>query len=267
MSLEFTDVSVGFHRYSGWLRRAFVPVLDNISFHVAPGEVVGLIGASGSGKSLLANAVLQNLPGNAECRGEIRLHGRLLNACPAEPSRDRPSVALAPQSLDALDPLLPVGRQIERFARLSGLTAGEARQAVQAVIAQYGLAPQHLKCFPHELSGGMARRALLATATAGESDFLLADEPTVGLDALAASDILGHLRGLADAGRGVLVISHDLSALTEVADRIVTLRGGRMEEETPAAAFRRGVGLAPYGQALWAAQPVNGMQATAGIAA
>ncbi len=265
MSLQFNNVSVGFRRYAGLLRQNFIPVVQDVDFAVSPGELVGVVGASGAGKSLLAQAVLDYLPPNAVRFGDVALDGEVLAGDALERARGS-RVALAPQSLDALDPLLPIGRQIQRLARLSGCSELEAQRAARQTISRYGLSESHLRAYPHELSGGMARRALLATATAGGAQCLIADEPTVGLDAVTATDILAHLRALADEGRTVLVISHDLPALVEVADRIVSLRNGQMVEDTPARLFRtNSPELAPYGRALWDAQPANGMARVAAV--
>ncbi|WP_339947487.1 ATP-binding cassette domain-containing protein [uncultured Albimonas sp.] len=216
--------------------------LEGVCFAVARGELVGLTGSSGAGKSLAAEALAGLLPPGAERRGRITLDGAPL---------PRGAVALAPQRLDALDPLARVGRQIERFARLAG-----RRADVPATLAEAGLPAETAARFPHQLSGGMARRVLLAAALSTGAAWIVADEPTVGLDPAAADRATALLARLAGTGRGLVVVSHDLPRLARVAARIVVLREGRQVETAPAAAFA-GEGAAlrdPFSRALWRAQ-------------
>lgn len=230
MTLEIRDLSVAFRRPDGSRLRA----LEDLSLSLARGELLGLVGGSGAGKSLVAEAVMGALPRNAEISGEIRAQGRL---------------ALAPQGIEALDPLARIGAQIRRFARLAGRRADPA-----ALCAALDLPQEALEAYPHELSGGMAKRALLATALAAEPDHLLADEPTLGLDPETADRVMALLGRLAAEGRGVLVVSHDLPRLVSVAGRILVLREGRPVETAPAAAFREGGLRHPFSRELWAAQ-------------
>jgi len=236
MTLAIEDLSVSFP--TG-------PVLEGISLTLARGELVGLSGTSGAGKSLVAEALAGALPSDAVRGGRISVDGA--------PLRHR-TIALAPQGLDALDPLAPVGRQIKRFARLAGRAAN-----VPEALTSVGLPPETAGLYPHEVSGGMARRVLLATALATGADWIVADEPTVGLDEEAAGRILSLLAELSTAGRGVIVISHDLIGLAKIASRIVILRAGRQVETAPATAFA-GSGLAlrdAFSRALWTAQPAQ----------
>jgi peptide/nickel transport system ATP-binding protein len=213
---------------------------------VGAGETVGVIGGSGAGKSLVAAAVLGLLPRNAEVGGSITLDGR--------PVRTG-EIALAPQGIDALDPLARVGTQLRRFVALG--RAGPASGAMRApdLLAEVGLSPDVLRLYPHELSGGMAKRVLLATALAGRARIMIADEPTLGLDPANADRIMALIGGLATAERGVLVISHDLRRMVGIADRILVLRDGERVEDARADAFvGNGERLAhPFTRALWSA--------------
>jgi len=258
-ALRFEGLSVWFDRYSGLLRRSRKMVLHDITLDLAPGEVLGVVGASGAGKSLLAEAVLGALPANAGMSGRICLGDTALTGAALAAARGR-LLAMAPQGIDALDPLLPVAAQIARFARLSGMPRAEAEARAQEVLSRYGLAA-HGAAYPHELSGGMARRVLLATATSGGAQWLMADEPTVGLDPETAVCAMRHLRDIADEGRGVLAISHDLRALLAIADRIAILDAGALVAVHPAADFRGdGAALGPgLARRLWRAQPCNGI--------
>ena len=233
MTLTITDLAVRFP--TG-------PELEGVSLTLARGELVGLTGTSGAGKSLIAEALVGALPPDAIRSGSIEIAGQPVAAR---------TVALAPQGLDALDPLAPVGRQLRRFARLSGRKAD-----VGGALSSVGLSAETADLFPHELSGGMARRVLLATALVTGADWIVADEPTVGLDPEAAGRVLSLLAGVARAGRGVIVISHDLIGLAKIASRIVILRAGKHIETAPASAFTgSGATLSDgFSRALWTAQ-------------
>lgn len=214
--------------------------LDGVTLDLVRGEVTGLVGGSGAGKSLVAEALAGLLPHNAEVAGNLSVDG-----APLRPG----SVALAPQGIDALDPLATVGAQIVRFARLAGRRVDAA-----GLLRDLGLPDAVLRAYPHELSGGMAKRALIGTALATGAGYLIADEPTLGLDPDTADRIMARLAGLAGRGLGVLVISHDLPRLVAVCGRVTVLMEGQMVETAPAAAFAAGALTHPFSRSLWAAQ-------------
>ncbi len=234
--LVVEKLSVYFRQHDG---TRLVPIRD-VSFSLPRGELAGLVGGSGAGKSLIAEALIGNLPHNAEISGRMEFdHGRLKQG----------SLALAPQSRDALDPLCPVGRQVDRFAKLAGRTCD-----VPAMFETLGLSPESIEQRPHELSGGMAKRVLLATALATGADCIIADEPTAGLDGNAADRIMTLLASLAESGKAILVISHDLLRLVQIANQMVILEEGTQVEATTAKAFHRGTLVHPFTKALWQAQ-------------
>ncbi|SDE64686.1 ATP-binding cassette domain-containing protein [Rhodobacter capsulatus] len=239
--LRVTALSVRFRRHDG----SHATALSGLELTLARGEVIGLVGGSGAGKSLVAEALMGLLPGNAEVSGQITRDGQRL--APGQ-------LALAPQGIDALDPLTRLGDQICRFARL----AGQPPPDLPASLARLGLPETAARAFPHELSGGMAKRALIATALATGAGFLIADEPTLGLDPETADRILALLAGLAAQGHGVCVISHDLPRLIAIAGRITILQEGRMVETAMAGDFTGGHLRHPFSRALWAAQSWTG---------
>jgi peptide/nickel transport system ATP-binding protein len=258
--LEVRHLAIGFARYTGSTGRERLDALHDISLDVPTGRLTGIIGASGSGKSLLALAIFGVLPANAVMSGTVRIEGRLIGTDGLSALRGR-FMALVPQTLAALDPLVRVGVQVQRAARLAGLSALDAVAARRSVFARYGLAEDVADLMPFQLSGGMARRVLIAFATVGGARLIVADEPTVGLDPVALGAMLADLRSLADEGRAVAVISHDLAALATVADEIVVIRDGRSLGVEPARAFT-GDGehlMLPYARDLWRALPINGM--------
>jgi peptide/nickel transport system ATP-binding protein len=264
--LDVENLRIWFRQYDRGLRRRTVVAVDGMDLSVAAGEVVALVGASGAGKSLLAHGVLGLLPPNAHQEGVVRWRGEPL------PPRERAAlagrtVALLPQTLTALDPTATVRAQARRSATVLGRAPADGIAAVRAERLDQAVDRR----YPHQLSGGMGRRVLTAMALLGDPDLVIADEPTPGLAAPDVTRVLRRLRAMADDdGRGVLLITHDISAAVEVADRVVVCRAGRTVDEAPAAAFT-GTGVAlehPYTRALWEALPENRPQwveRTAGV--
>ncbi|MCM5557017.1 ATP-binding cassette domain-containing protein [Pleomorphomonas sp. JP5] len=264
MTLFSVDrLTVAFRRYQGLVGEVDIGCLSDLTLDVVRGEVVAVFGASGAGKSLFAHAALGLLPGNAVVTGSIRFEGERLDAARIAALRGR-RIALVPQSISHLDPLATVGRQLGWAARRAGRKGFTAGDAV-AALDRFGLDGAVLARYPHTLSGGMARRVLLAIATLGEPDLVIADEPTNGLDPDNADRVFGYLRGFADAGKGVIVISHDLSAAVASADRVAVLRDGALVATEQAATFREdgGAGLTPYARALWRALPQHAFSGVA----
>lgn len=250
--LTVKQLSVSFTRYSrGFSRTALTPIQD-LSLAVEPGQVTAIVGASGSGKSLLAHAIFHLLPRNARISGEIRFGGAPLTPQRAAVLRGREMV-LVPQGVTYLDPMMQVGAQLRRGRRDSA-----AHKSCRAVLARYGLGPEVERYYPFQLSGGMARRVLIASAAMERPRLIVADEPTPGLDAKAANRVLGHFRELAEEGAGVLFITHDLNLALSAADKLAVFYNGQTVEELPAAQFRTGAGPShPYTRALWRALPEN----------
>jgi peptide/nickel transport system ATP-binding protein len=259
--LTIRELSVTFRRVEHWGQVARIPVLHRVSLDVAPGEVVAVVGSSGAGKSILAHAILGILPGNAEIEGRIFFRGEDLSPSRLAKARGR-EIALVPQSVSFLDPLVKVKHAVRLAARRSGLGRRETLAAQEDVFARLGLSADAGDRFPFELSGGMARRILLAMATVGNPSLLIADEPTPGLHPEAVRESLLRLRTFADDGKAVLLISHDIVACLAVSDRVAVFLDGEIVEIAPAAEFaRKGEGLHhPYSRALWNALPENAFE-------
>ena len=253
--LSVRNLSIKFSRYgSGWRRTSLHPVRD-LSLDILPGEIVAVVGSSGSGKSLLAHAVLGLLPGNARFTGDILFKGDRLSGRDMARLRGR-QIALIPQSVAYLNPLARVGRQVYRASRLSGQCCQSAARSTDTAFDRYRLDAGVKSMFPFQVSGGMARRVLTATATAGDADLLIADEPTTGLDPEVIVQSLGHLRELADADKSVMLITHDIGAAVTIADRVAVIYAGTTVELADAGDFRADAGLRhPYTRALWNALP------------
>lgn len=256
--LEVEGFTLSFVQYARGLRRRRLQVITGLDLHADPGEVVAVVGASGSGKSLLAHALLGLLPSNAREGGRIDYDGEPLTRDRREELRGN-ELALIPQSITALDPLSPIERQVHRAAVLAGHP--EPRAAAHRALERRQLPEVSWSRYPHQLSGGMARRALAAVATMGTSRLVIADEPTPGLHPTIITETLDGLRDLADDGAAVVLITHELSGALTVADHIAVFYAGTTVEQAPVDAFAdEGAALAhPYSRALWQALPRNGM--------
>lgn len=248
--LTVEDLTVSFDRYGaadGALRsprgggRVTTEVLHALTLSVHGGEIVAVVGASGSGKTVLADALLGLYEPNATVSGRIWFDGEPLDASSLAALRGR-GICLVPQSVSHLDPLMRVGAQVRGASqgrtwaeRAADRARREARQ--RELFEAYGLAPEVARLYPHELSGGMARRVLLMCALMEEPRVLIADEPTPGLDAELAVRAVDDLRAFADTGSGVILITHDLELAVRVADRIAVFKDGSVVEETAASNF------------------------------
>ncbi|HET6497842.1 MAG TPA: ABC transporter ATP-binding protein [Coriobacteriia bacterium] len=261
--LDIVDVSISFTRYEAGLRRRTLRVINGLSVDVRRGEVLAVIGSSGSGKSLLAHAVLGILPGNAHLSGSMRFVGEELTPERQRRARGR-EIALVPQAVTSLDPLMRVGPQVRWGAPVNG--NGSQAEAQRRVFARYGLTPEVERSFPAQLSGGMTRRVLLSTAVVSGASLIIADEPTPGLDPEALAETMRHLRELADENKGVMLITHDIETAVTIADRIAVFYAGTAVEVCPAHDFLPdGAALRhPYTRALWRALPRNGLAPVAG---
>ena len=251
--LEIEHLSIYFTQYDRGIRRRQLPVIRDLFLRIFPGQVTAVVGASGSGKSLLAHAILGILPYNSHMDGVIRYDGEELTGKRVERLRGR-EISLIPQGVNYLDPLMKVGPQIRK-----GCKGAEIREKCARALNRYGLGNETEEMYPFELSGGMARRVLIASAVTESPRLIIADEPTPGLDAKAASRILGHFRELADAGAGMLFITHDLELALTIADRVAVFYAGETIEEAAAADFQDVRGLRhPFTKALWNAMPEHG---------
>lgn len=251
--LTVTDLSVSFSQYIKGLRMKEVTPIQSLSLSLKEGEVLAVIGASGSGKSLLAHAILGILPSNATCKGSIDYCNEPLTEKRKSELRGK-EIAFIPQSVNYLDPLMRVGKQVR-----IGLDKDKAQQIQLELFNQYGLSDDTAKLFPFELSGGMLRRVLFATSVKKGIKLVIADEPTPGIHPEALSAILNQLRKFADEGAAVMLITHDIVSALTICDRVSVLRDGQTIETVSAECFE-GIGEKlnhPYTKALWNSLPQN----------
>lgn len=256
--LQIKHLAVSFTQYGKGLQRKTTHPIRDLNLSVYSGEMTALVGASGSGKSLLAHAVLGIMPYNCLVEGELWYEGEPLDAERIKRLRGR-EISLVPQGVSYLDPLMKVGEQIRQ-----GKKDKDTRERCLKLLARYGLGEETQNLYPFELSGGMARRVLLASALMEQPSLLVADELTPGLDLNTARRVMGHVREIAEAGAAVLFITHDLELALETADRILVFYEGAVIEEVVPADFAVGEHLIhPYTKALYHAMPQHGF--TSGI--
>lgn len=259
--LSVKDLSVSFRMYDSGLEQYDLKVISDLTLDVRPGEIVAIAGSSGSGKSLLAHAVMGLLPGNAAISGEIFYKGNILSQNDKESLRGK-EIALIPQSVAYLDPLMTVGAQVRGRKPDQRII-----QAQKDIFKRFQLNEETEKLYPFQLSGGMARRILVSTAVIGNAQMIIADEPTPGLDLSMALEALKIFRELADAGKSIILITHDIDLAFHLADRIAVFYAGTTVEVAAANDFLEGPKALrhPYSKALWEALPQNGFKPIPGF--
>ena len=259
--LTVKDLSIAFHMYDKGLEQYDLKVISNLDLDVYPGEIVAIAGSSGSGKSLLAHAVMGLLPENALLSGTIAYKGKILDQADKEKLRGK-ELALVPQSVAYLDPLMRIGTQV------SGKGAPKKKVTLQKKIFQRLQLKENVeKLYPFQLSGGMARRVLVSTAVLSGADVIIADETTPGLDLEMALETLKIFRELADEGKAIVLITHDIDLAFHIADRVAVFYAGTTLEIADANDFLEGPEALrhPYSKALWKALPQNGFEPVPGF--
>ncbi len=232
-------------------------VVRDVSLRVHAGEILCVVGESGCGKSLTALSVLDLLPSGLSCtRGTFRFQGRDMSA-PSERRalRGRGAGMIFQEPATALNPVYTVGFQIREM--LSGLSRAERKERTAQLLRMVGLEPSVAERHPHELSGGMKQRAMMAIALAGNPPLLLCDEPTTALDPTVGAAILSQLRDLAGRGLAVVLITHDFHAVRRMPGRMSVLYAGVVAEEGPIADVMAQP-RHPYARALIDALPQAG---------
>ena len=255
--LDVRDLRISFSMYQKGLKKTTLDTVRSLNLSVHKGEILAVVGSSGSGKSLLANAIMGILPGNASMSGRILYHGSELTPKMQKNLRGT-EIALIPQSVDYLDPLMRVGKQV--VGTKSNLSS--QRDAFK----RYGLDKCVESMYPFQLSGGMARRVLISTAVTIAPQLIIADEPTPGLTVDLAMETLNHFKEFAKNGAAVLLITHDIDLALAVADRIAVFYAGTTVEIADAKDFLAGKEALrhPYSKAFLDALPQNAFQPIAG---
>ena len=224
-------------------RRGTLLALDDVSFDIAPGEILGVVGESGAGKSLTGAAIIGLLePPGRVAGGEILLDGQRIDNLPAEAMRKirgRRIGAIFQDPLTSLNPLYTVGRQIIETIQVHlKVSAAEARQRAIALLQETGIpaAEQRIDQYPHQFSGGMRQRVVIALALAAEPELIVADEPTTALDVSIQAQIIALLKKLTkEHGAAVMLVTHDMGVIAEACDRVAVMYAGRIVEIGPVA--------------------------------
>jgi peptide/nickel transport system ATP-binding protein len=236
--LEVSHLRVEFPTRRGTLR-----ALDDVSFDIAPGEILGVVGESGAGKSLTGAAIIGLLepPGRVSA-GEIRLAGRRidnLSQAQMREIRGRQIGAIFQDPLTSLNPLVTIGQQLIETIQVHLKVSGEeARRRAVRLLQETGIpaAEQRIDQYPHQFSGGMRQRVVIALALAAEPKLIVADEPTTALDVSIQAQIIALLKRLTkDHGAAVMLVTHDMGVIAESCDRVAVMYAGRIAEIGPVA--------------------------------
>ncbi|BCW69438.1 dipeptide/oligopeptide/nickel ABC transporter permease/ATP-binding protein [Arthrobacter sp. NicSoilB8] len=258
--VKVTNLGVGYPQADGSIKK----VVDDVSFHVDRGEILGIVGESGSGKSQTAFSILGLLPDNARIvAGSIQFDGGYTVA----PGEDRVSqerlsklrgkrISYIPQEpMSNLDPAFTIGYQlVTPMVRVLGITKAEARRRALKLLTDVGIVnPERtFDAYPHEVSGGMAQRVLIAGAISCEPDLVIADEPTTALDVTVQAEVLDLLRELQQRlNIGVILVTHNFGVVADLCDRVAVMQNGRLVEEGPVREILRNP-QEPYTQTLLA---------------
>jgi len=258
--VKVTNLGVGYPQADGSIKK----VVDDVSFHVDRGEILGIVGESGSGKSQTAFSILGLLPDNARIvAGSIQFDGSYTVA----PGEDRVSqdrlaklrgkrISYIPQEpMSNLDPAFTIGYQlVTPMVRVLGISKAEARGRALKLLTDVGIVnPERtFNAYPHEVSGGMAQRVLIAGAISCEPDLVIADEPTTALDVTVQADVLDLLRELQQRlNIGVILVTHNFGVVADLCDRVAVMQNGRLVEEGPVREILRNP-QEPYTQTLLA---------------
>ncbi len=239
--------------------RGEAQAVSDVSLRLEAGDYLGLVGESGCGKSTIAKAIMGILPANGYVSaGKIKLEGVDLPSLPTAELRRRLwcDIALVPQSaMNGFDPVYRVGDQIDEAIRLhSRQPAEQRRHRLDELFSMVGINPQRLMDYPHQFSGGMRQRGMIAMAMALNPKVIVADEPTTGLDVLVQDQILQRIKALhTELGKTMLLITHDLAVVAENCNKIAVMYAGKIVEQGGAEVFERPTH--PYTIGLRAAFP------------
>ena len=232
VAVEVSDLAVRFRQ-----RERTIHAVNGVSFRITSGEVLGILGESGCGKSVTLRALMRLLPANCEIDGRVVINGVDVTAAPAvrlEELRGGAIAMIFQEPASALDPVFTIGEQItETIIRHQGISRHQARQRALGLLerVQIPSARRRLDSYPHEMSGGMRQRAMIALALSCNPSLLLADEPTTALDVTVQIQILLLLRELQrEFGMAVIFVTHDVGAAVEVSDRLAVMYAGRFVE-------------------------------------
>ena len=223
--LDIKGLQISFRQYDKGFHQTQLDVIRNLDVKVPAGKIVAVVGSSGSGKSLLAHAVMGILPYNATVGGEILYKGEPLTAKKIKKLRGE-EIMLVPQSTAYLDPLMKTGKQI-----CKGSNAPETVAKLDQIFKEYELDSSVKELYPFELSGGMTRRVMISTALMGHPNLVIADEPTTALDAIHRDRAVEQFWRLQEQGCALLIVTHDFDVARYVGGHVLIMKEGEMVEQ------------------------------------
>lgn len=253
--LEVKNLNIGFNMYDKLLNQKLYQMVFDLNVTIKKGEILAIAGSSGSGKSLMAHAILGILPKNAVVSAEIKFKNEIVDEDRLSQLRGK-EITFVPQSIAYLDPLMTIEDQLMR--------KDINKQDFFKVMDTLGFTKADLGKYPFQLSGGMARRVLIANTILSKADLIIADEPTPGLSLDLAIEVLNHFRNMANDGKGILLISHDIDLVCNIADRMSIFYGGHILETLNTKDFLKGEKYIrhPLTKAFWKALPQNDFEET-----
>ena len=248
--LEVKNLNIGFNMYDKLLNQKLYQMVFDLNVTIKKGEILAIAGSSGSGKSLMAHAILGILPKNTVVSAEIKFKNEIVDEDRLSQLRGK-EITFVPQSIAYLDPLMTIEDQLMR--------KDINKQDFFKVMDTLGFTKADLGKYPFQLSGGMARRVLIANTILSKADLIIADEPTPGLSLDLAIEVLNHFRNMANDGKGILLISHDIDLVCNIADRMSIFYGGHILETLNTKDFLKGEKYIrhPLTKAFWKALPQN----------
>ena len=253
--LEVKNLNIGFNMYDKLLNQKLHQMVFDLNVTIKKGEILAIAGSSGSGKSLMAHAILGILPKNTVVSAEIKFKNEIVDEDRLSQLRGK-EITFVPQSIAYLDPLMTIEDQLMR--------KDINKQDFFKVMDTLGFTKADLGKYPFQLSGGMARRVLIANTILSKADLIIADEPTPGLSLDLAIEVLNHFRNMANDGKGILLISHDIDLVCNIADRMSIFYGGHILETLNTKDFLKGEKYIrhPLTKAFWKALPQNVFEET-----
>ena len=253
--LEVKNLNIGFNMYDKLLNQKLHQMVFDLNVTIKKGEILAIAGSSGSGKSLMAHAILGILPKNTVVSAEIKFKNEIVDENKLSQLRGK-EITFVPQSIAYLDPLMTIEDQLMR--------KDINKQDFFKVMDTLGFTKADLGKYPFQLSGGMARRVLIANTILSKADLIIADEPTPGLSLDLAIEVLNHFRNMANDGKGILLISHDIDLVCNIADRMSIFYGGHILETLNTKDFLKGEKYIrhPLTKAFWKALPQNDFEET-----
>lgn len=251
--LKVKDLSVSFTQYSKGLNEVIINPVKSLNIEINSGEILAIVGASGSGKSLLAHAIMGILPPNSTVHGTILYKNEILDEKRLKAFRGN-EIGFIPQSVNYLDPSMKAKHQVQ-----INLPKDKKKIQQELLFQKYGLEKSDGDLYPYQLSGGMLRRVLFATSIRENVKLIIADEPTPGIHPEVLNVILGQLKEIANKGVAIMFITHDIFSAIKIADNIAIFKDGENIETAPSS-FYEGNGdklKQEYSKKLWRSLPQN----------